>query len=151
MADIRRIVECVDGSLNGNSLPGDAARKVQAHQRVAHLVRDACSVAPGDNRLAFLGQRVIAEARRRPQETLLARIAEAWSAFVSHPLLAYGSFASVLIVVIAAAFMMSRLTGTVEAARMQSFVIYQTDDGNAFVRYFDYREVTEPENADGAS
>jgi hypothetical protein len=150
MADIRRIVECVDGNDDSRALPADDARKVEAHQRISGLVRSACAVKPGDARLAFLAQRVIANAGTHPREDLLARLARGWRTFVSRPLLAYGSFASVLIVVIAVALTMSRLTGSAQAARMESFVIYQTDDGNAFVRYFDYREVTEPEDADEA-
>jgi hypothetical protein len=152
MADIGKIVRLTDqDQSDSRDLPPDISADVAAHRRVAALVRTACASEPSAPRLAFLGERVLANARERSARHSLAGLAEAWRAFSRRPLLAYGSTLSVLVIAVAAALFTSRLSSSAEATQMGSFVIYQTDDGNAFVRYFDYQEANQREDADEAS
>ena len=104
------------------------------------MLSEAYDTELPDEKLAYLGTRVLARARATVEPGILDRLAKLWYTMFRHPFLALGTTMCVL-VLCTGTVMLVRTTPAAEPIRMESFVIHQTSDGNGFVRYFTYYKV----------
>jgi hypothetical protein len=125
----------------GTDIPPDnLAARVAAHKKLSHLLRDAYDTRLPDEKLAYLGTRVVSRARASQEPDILERLAKLWYTIFRHPFLALGTTMCVLVLCVGTVILV-HTNHTAEPIRMESFVIHQTADGNGFVRYFKYYKV----------
>ncbi len=131
-------------------LPDELAEQIASHKRISSAIRQAYATEPTTNKLAFLGQRVLARAHTIPGPECLAHSFNLLACFFAflhnvfkecarHPGWS-GAAATVAIGAIVGALAFHRSPATAPR-QYESFVIHQTRDGNGFVRYFNYKEV----------
>jgi len=128
------------GEPGTDSLPGDLAGTAAEHAKLSLLLREAYDSDVADEKLAYLGTRVMARARATVEPGMLDRLAKLWYTIFKHPFLALGTTMCVL-VLCAGTVMYVQNIPSAEPLRMESFVIHQTTGGNEFVRYFKYYKV----------
>jgi len=138
------------GHDTGERLPDELAEQIASHKRISSAIRQAYATEPTTNKLAFLGQRVLARARTTPDTGRLAHSFNLLAWFFAFPRNVFkecarhpgwcGAVATVAIAVVLGTMAFHRNLAPAPQ-QYESFVIHQTRDGNGFVRYFNYKEI----------
>jgi len=139
---IHRITEYADGFSRPDAPPlsDEQLRQAQAHRHISELLADAFVCTIPDHKLSSLSSRVLARARSEYSSSFTERLLHAWHNLFKHPVWALSSAMGMLLIVSASLWLATTMRQR-QPVQMESFVIYQTDDGNGFVRYFKYYKV----------
>ncbi len=141
------VTQCVD---TGAAPPHETlAPTIERQRAVSELLRQAyapCSAEPPQ--LAFLAQRVLAQAQARPAPGAGGR---AWAALRSffgvHPLWAWSSASAAAALIALLAVVPALHTAQAAPPPVRSFVIYQLSDGSGFIRMLEYEQVSAQESS----
>jgi len=107
---------------------------ILAHKEISDSVKSAYQFSHSDIKMEFLAKRVIAEAKSTKKYSLLEKLKLVWSNTFNVHRLAWS--AALSIVVIASFSFVLLKNNSSESQELESFVIFQTPEGDSIVQYF---------------
>ena len=139
------ITKFVDEFNNEIHLPENLRENVEAQKEISSLIKNAYSPEFNDNKMDYLGQRVMAEVNQMEKPGFCEKIADRLGFVIcKRKSLVWGLTATAAVAIIALSTMFNE-SAVAKAPDYESFVIYETDSGDNFVQYFKYEVVSENE------
>ena len=114
-----------------------------AHKEISDSIKSAYQFSHSDIKMEFLAKRVIAEAKSTKEYSLFEKLKIFWSNTFSVHRLAWSAALS-LVVIASFSFVLLK-NNNLESQELESFVIFQTPDGDSIVQYFNYENVNNHE------
>jgi len=139
------ITKFVDGIDDEFPLPDELRDHAQKQKEISSLLKNAYTHEFNNSKLDYLEQRVMAEVNQMEKPGLCERLADRFGfIFCKRKSLVWGltATAAIAIIVLSTVFNKSVVAETPD---YESFVIYETDNGDGFVQYFKYNVVEENE------
>jgi len=116
---------------------------ILAHKEISDSIKSAYQFSHSDIKMEFLAKRVIAEAKSTKEYSLLEMLKIFCSNIFSVHRLAWS--AALSIVVIGSFSFILLKNNSSDPQELESFVIFQTPDGDSIVQYFNYENVNNNE------
>ncbi len=110
-----------------------------AHKEISDAIKSAYQFPYSDIKMKYLAERVIAESKSKPKVPALQKIKEFWLNTFSVHRLAWSAALSIIVVASFGFVLLKK--STPEPQYLESFVIFQTQEGDSIVRYFNYKSV----------
>jgi len=114
-----------------------------AHKEISDTIKSAYQFSPSDIKMKYLAERVIADSKTRQKAPLFQRVKEFWLNTFSVHRLAWSAALSIILVASFGIVLLKK--DKPEPQQLESFVIFQTQDGDSIVRYFNYKSVNNNE------
>ncbi len=133
-------------SLSDKQLSEDVSKTVIDHKKIVKSLQEAYSFLPSDSRLNFLSERVIAEANSEKDFSAIKRVRFFCRNIFKGNVLAWSSVVSIIFIIAFAGSFAFLRQHKAEPQQLESFVIFQTQDGDGVIRYFNYKKVKNNEN-----
>lgn len=141
----KKITTLVDNADINKNVPEEIANIFSEHKKVSVLLKQAYLHEVKSPKLDYLSTRVLAKADKMKKPGLFERLFDILGFTVRrHRSLVWYSFTATMAIVIIATTVFNRRISA-QPQSYESFVIYETEDGNSFVRYFDYQTVNNNE------
>ena len=116
---------------------------ILAHKKISDSIKSAYQFSHSDIKMEFLAKRVISEAKSTKKHSLLEKLKIFWANIFSVHQLAWS--AALSIIVIASFSFVLLKNNSFEPQELESFVIFQTAEGDSIVQYFNYENVNNNE------
>ena len=116
---------------------------ILAHKKISDNIKYAYQFSHSDIKMEFLAKRVIAEAKSTKEYYLFEKLKIFCSNIFSVHRLAWS--AALSIIVIASFSFVLLKNNSFEPQELESFVIFQTPEGDSIVQYFNYENVNNNE------
>jgi len=116
---------------------------ILAHKEISDSIKSAYQFSHSDIKMEFLAKRVIAKAKSTKEYSLLEKLKMFWANTFSVHRFAWS--AALSIIVIASFSFVLLKNNNPEPQELESFVIFQTPEGDSIVQYFNYENVNNHE------
>ncbi|GEM_PF-2726904 len=117
---------------------------ILAHKKISETVKSAYQFSHSDIKMKYLAGRVIEEAKSGRKQPFFQTVKDIWFRLFGVHSLAWSAALSVVLIASFGFVLMKKYVKT-EPKQLESFVIFQTQEGESVVRYFNYRSVSKNE------
>jgi len=139
------VTKFVDEIDDGINLPENLRERAAAQKKTSSVLKNAYKPDFNKSKMDYLEQRVMAKVHQMEKPGFCERIADRFGFVICRrKSLVWGLTATAAVTIIALATMFNE-SAVAETPDYESFVIYETESGEGFVKYFKYKEVSENE------